>query len=60
MLAYTLNKENSVERDNKILDEKDLLVDIFSLNDLETDTVRLNASTIKQLFEDTNYTFTRC
>ena len=28
----------------------------FSLNDLETDTVRLNASTIKQLFEDTNYT----
>ena len=34
----------------------DLLKDIFSLNDLETDTVRLNASTIKQLFEDTNYT----
>ena len=31
------------------------MVDIFSLNDLETDTVRLNASTIKQLFEDTNY-----
>ena len=24
-------------------------------NDLETDTIRLNASTIKQLFEDTNY-----
>ena len=33
-----------------------MLVDIFSLNDLESDTVRLNASTIKQLFEDTNYT----
>ena len=33
-----------------------MLVDIFSLNELETDTVRLNASTIKQLFEDTNYT----
>jgi Bax protein len=32
------------------------LVDIFSLNELETDTVRLNAATIKQLFEDTNYT----
>ena len=32
-----------------------MLVDIFSLNDLETDTVRLNASTIKQLFEDTDY-----
>jgi Bax protein len=27
----------------------------FSLNDLETDTVRLSASTIKQLFEDTGY-----
>ena len=26
------------------------------MNDLETDTVRLNASTIKQLFDDTNYT----
>ena len=56
VLAYTLNKENSIEGDDKILDEKDLLVDIFSLNDLETDTVRLDASTIKQLFEDTNYT----
>ena len=31
------------------------MVDIFSLNDLETDTIRLNASTINQLFEDTNY-----
>ena len=39
-----------------VINENDLLIDIFSLNDLETDTVRLNASTIKQLFEDTNYT----
>ena len=38
------------------MDENDLLVDIFSLNDLETDTVRLNAATIKQLFDDTDYT----
>ncbi len=57
ILAYTLNnKDNLLDNDNKILNEKDLLVDILSLNDLETDTVRLNASTIKQLFEDTNYT----
>ena len=57
ILAYTLNnKDNLLENDDKILNEKDLLVDILSLNDLETDTVRLNASTIKQLFEDTNYT----
>ena len=32
-----------------------MLIDIFSLNDLETDTIRLNASTIKQLFQDTDY-----
>ena len=57
VLAYTLNNGSNINESNdKILNEKDLLVDIFSLNDLETDTVRLNASTIKQLFEDTNYT----
>ena len=57
VLAYTLNN-GSIDKDktNKTLNEKDLLLDIFSLNDLETDTVRLDASTIKQLFEDTNYT----
>ena len=54
VLAYTLNKGGTLD-DDRALDEKDLLVDIFSLNDLETDTVRLNAATIKQLFEDTNY-----
>ena len=56
VLAYTLNKKNNnLNQNDEILDEKELLYDIFSLNDLETDTVRLNASTIKQLFDDTNY-----
>ena len=56
VLVYTLNNgEKPKDLDNKILNENDLLVDIFSLNDLETDTVRLNASTIEQLFEDTGY-----
>jgi len=57
ILAYTLNNDgNNLENDDEAyLDENDLLKDIFSLNDLETDTVRLNASTIKQLFEDTKY-----
>ncbi len=55
ILAYTLNKKNSSEKENELIDEKDLLVDIFSLNDLETDTVRLSAATIKQLFQDTGY-----
>ena len=57
VLAYTLNKKkNRIEDNEEILNENDLLRDIFTLNDLEVDTVRLNASTIKQLFEDTNYT----
>ena len=56
VLAYTLNKKKNGVEDDEILDENDLLRDIFTLNDLEVDTVRLNASTIKQLFEDTNYT----
>ena len=56
VLAYTLNNNGKTIEDGlKTLDENDLLVDIFSLNDLETDSVRLNASTIEQLFEDTNY-----
>jgi len=38
------------------LDIKDLFADIFSLNeDAQTDVVRLNASTVKELFKDTNY-----
>ena len=56
VLAYTLkNEEKNLKENIEVLNENDLLLDIFSLNDLETDTVRLNASTIKQLFEDTNY-----
>ena len=44
-----------LEIEDEIINEDDVLFDIFSLNDLETDTVRLSASTIKQLFEDTGY-----
>ena len=55
VLAYTLNGESEYKNQNGIVNEKELLIDIFSLNDLESDTVRLSASTIKQLFEDTGY-----
>jgi Bax protein len=55
ILAYTLNKQNENKENTKSQREDDLLFDIFSLNDLESDTVRLSASTIKQLFEDTDY-----
>ena len=52
ILAYTLNGNGN---DNEIINEEEVLFDIFSLNDLQSDTVRLSASTIKQLFEDTDY-----
>ena len=56
VLAYTLDKQSSGKLDlNEQYDERDLLVDIYSLNEKETDAVRLDASTIKQLFEDTDY-----
>ena len=56
VLAYTLDKQNNGTLEvNEQYDERDLLVDIYSLNEKETDAVRLDASTIKQLFEDTDY-----
>ena len=56
ILAYTLDKKNNRNLDeNEQYDERDLLVDIYSLNEKETDAVRLDASTIKQLYEDTDY-----
>ena len=55
ILAYTLDDKNEKKNENQNINEDDLLFDIFSLNDLESDTVRLSASTIKQLFEDTDY-----
>ena len=50
ILAYTLDKKG-----NENFDESDLLVDIYSLNEKETDSIRLDASTIMQLYEDTDY-----
>ena len=55
ILAYTLNKKDKNTKESETLNENDLLLDIFSLNNLETDSVRLSASTIKQLFKDTGY-----
>jgi len=56
VLVYTLDKKiNGTQDENETFDERDLLADIYNLNDKETDAVRLNASTIKQLFEDAGY-----
>jgi len=47
-----------IKKNEKIddgLDIKNLFEDIFSFEQVPTDTVRLSASTIKQLFKETNY-----
>ena len=56
ILAYTLDKKDKTE--NEVLKEEEILFDIFSLNNLEADSVRLSASTIKELFDDTGYNLT--
>ncbi len=48
-----IDKKKSLEGDGLIL--KNLFDDIFNFEDTPTDVVRLNASTIEQLFKDTNY-----
>ena len=60
IMVYKLDGKNIDEKETRaenveIFNEKDLLSDILTLNDLENDSVRLSASVIKQLFEDTNY-----
>ena len=55
ILAYTLNNQSNNSTGSSKLKEEDLLIDIYTLNDQETDTVRLDASTINQLFEETDY-----
>ena len=47
----SISKENIDEG----LDIKNLFQDIFSLDEVPTDTVRLSAETTNQLFKDTNY-----
>ena len=47
-------KEEEEEVD-KILDTKNLFEDIFSFDEIPTDTVRLSATTVKELFKDTEY-----
>ena len=48
-------KKNKNEKIDDGLDIKSLFEDIFSFEQVPTDTVRLSASTIKQLFKETNY-----
>ena len=50
-----INEKETTTDNTEIFNEKDLLSDIFTLNEIENNSIRLSASTIKQLFEDTNY-----
>jgi len=51
----TLDGSNKSLKTDKGLNLKNLFDDVFLFDDLPADTVRLSASTIEQLFKDTNY-----
>src|SRR6056300_1420384 len=57
ILAYTLNKEdkNKNKNENETLNEEEVLVDIYSLNNSETEAVYLSAASINKLFKETDY-----
>ena len=46
---------NQAKKVDEELNIKDLFEDIFEFDELPSDVVRLNASTIQQLFKDTSY-----
>ena len=50
-------KEDDIDQ---ILDTKNLFEDIFSFDEMPTDTVRLSASTVKELFKDRWFISTPC
>ena len=55
ILAYTLNKKDKNKKENETLNEEEVLVDIYSLNNSETEAVYLSAASINKLFKETDY-----
>ena len=55
ILAYKLNKEDINKKENEILNEEEVLVDIYSLNNSEAEAVYLSAASINKLFKETDY-----
>jgi Bax protein len=55
ILAYALNEENKIKKEIETLNEEEILFDIYSLNNSESDSVYLSAATIKELFKQTEY-----
>jgi len=51
ILAYTLNKEDKNKKEIETLNEEEVLVDIYSLNNSETEAVYLSAASINKLFK---------
>jgi Bax protein len=55
ILAYTFNKEDKNKKENETLNEEEVLVDIYSLNNSEAEAVYLSAASINKLFKETDY-----
>jgi Bax protein len=59
ILAYTLNKEDKNKNKNKneieTLNEEEVLFDIYTLDNSETESVYLSAARINKLFKETEY-----
>ena len=55
ILVYTLNKDEKNKKEIETLNEEEVLVDIYTLNNSETEAVYLSAASINKLFKDTEY-----
>jgi Bax protein len=55
ILVYTLNKEDKNKKEIETLNEEEVLVDIYTLNNSETEAVYLSAASINKLFKETDY-----
>ena len=49
-MAYTLNKGDKNKKEIESLNEEEVLVDIYTLNNSETEAVYLSAASINKLF----------
>jgi Bax protein len=55
ILAYTLNKKDKNKKEIETLNEEEVLFDIYTLDNSETESVYLSAASINKLFKETEY-----
>jgi len=55
ILVYTLNKEDKNKKEIETLNEEEVLFDVYTLDNSETESVYLSAARINKLFKDTEY-----